>query len=44
MTAGVGAERARLLAFAREVNAELDALGFPLCTGNVMAGESEDCA
>jgi CBS domain-containing protein len=26
-----------LLAFARDVNASLDRLGFPLCTGNVMA-------
>ncbi len=38
------AERqARLLAFAREVNASLDRLGFPLCTGNVMAGNPELC-
>ena len=29
--------RPRLLAFAREVNADLDRLGFPLCPGNVMA-------
>ena len=36
-------ERARLLAFARDVNAELDAVGFPLCTGNVMAGNPEYC-
>ena len=37
------AHRTRLLAFAREVNAALDALGFPLCTGNVMAGNPELC-
>ena len=38
------AERqARLLAFAREVNASLDRLGFPLCAGNVMAGNPELC-
>ncbi len=35
--------RSRLLAFAREVNASLDRLGFPLCTGNVMAGNPELC-
>ena len=35
--------RARLVAFAREVNAGLDTLGFPLCTGNVMAGNPEMC-
>ncbi len=35
--------RDRLLAFAREVNAGLDALGFPLCSGNVMAGNPELC-
>jgi CBS domain-containing protein len=29
--------RARLLAFAREVNEALDACGFPLCKGNIMA-------
>ena len=40
--ASVEAERARLLAFARDVNTELDAIGFPLCTGDVMAGQSED--
>ena len=36
-------ERARLLAFARDVNTELDAIGFPLCTGNVMAGNPKMC-
>lgn len=35
--------RERLLAFARDVNADLDALGFPLCTGNVMASNPELC-
>jgi CBS domain-containing protein len=35
--------RQRLLAFAREVNGALDALGFPLCTGNVMAGNPDLC-
>ncbi len=41
--ADVEPERARLLAFAREVNAELDAIGFPLCKGGVMAGNPEMC-
>jgi CBS domain-containing protein len=35
--------RERLLAFARDVNAALDALGFPLCTGNVMASNPDLC-
>jgi len=35
--------RARLLAFARDVNTCLDTLGFPLCTGNVMASNAELC-
>jgi len=35
--------RDRLLAFGRDVNASLDTLGFPLCTGNVMAGNPEYC-
>jgi CBS domain-containing protein len=35
--------RERLLAFARDVNADLDRLGFPLCTGNVMAGNPDMC-
>ena len=39
----VDAARAHLLAFAREVNAGLDRLGFPLCTGNVMAGNPDLC-
>jgi CBS domain-containing protein len=37
------AQRVRLIAFAREVNAALDTLGFPLCTGNVMASNAELC-
>jgi CBS domain-containing protein len=40
---GAARERDRLLAFAREVNGALDALGFPLCTGNVMAGNPDLC-
>jgi CBS domain-containing protein len=35
--------RERLLPFARDVNACLDALGFPLCTGNVMASNPDLC-
>jgi len=35
--------RARLIPFAREVNDGLDACGFPLCTGNVMASNPELC-
>jgi len=35
--------RERLLAFARDVNAALDALGFPLCRGNVMASNPDLC-
>lgn len=35
--------RARLLAFAREVNADLDRCGFPLCKGNIMASNPEWC-
>ena len=37
------AQRAKLIAFAAEVNAALDALGFPLCTGKVMASNPELC-
>lgn len=37
------AARARLLPFAREVNEALDACGFPLCKGNVMASNPELC-
>ncbi len=44
-TDAADAERRRpaLLAFAADINAELDALGFPLCTGNVMAGNPKMC-
>jgi CBS domain-containing protein len=35
--------RARLLEFARSMNAALAELGFPLCTGNIMAGNPECC-
>jgi CBS domain-containing protein len=35
--------RAVLLPFAREVNESLDACGFPLCNGNVMASNPEWC-
>ncbi len=35
--------RPRLAAFARDVNADLDRLGFPLCSGNVMAGNPDYC-
>jgi CBS domain-containing protein len=37
------ARRSRLLAFAHEVNAGLDRLGFPLCPGNVMASNPDLC-
>jgi CBS domain-containing protein len=33
----------RLLDFAREVNADLDKVGFPLCKGNIMASNPELC-
>lgn len=36
-------ERTRWLAMAREVNKGLDACGYPLCKGNVMAGNPELC-
>jgi len=36
-------ERAEWLAFAREVNDGLDACGYPLCRGNVMASNPECC-
>jgi CBS domain-containing protein len=39
----VAPARERLLAFAREVNAALAALGFPLCPGNIMASNPECC-
>ncbi len=35
--------RARLLAFAKDVNQDLDRCGFPLCKGNIMAGNPEWC-
>jgi CBS domain-containing protein len=35
--------RARLLAFAKDVNTDLDQCGFPLCQGNIMAGNPEWC-
>jgi CBS domain-containing protein len=35
--------RKTVLAFAREVNEALDACGFPLCKGNVMASNPELC-
>jgi CBS domain-containing protein len=35
--------RARLLPFARAVNEALDACGYPLCKGNVMASNPELC-
>ena len=35
--------RARLLSFGRAVNETLDACGFPLCPGNIMAGNPECC-
>ena len=37
------AARARLLPFAREVNEGLDACGFPLCKGDIMAGNPAWC-
>jgi CBS domain-containing protein len=41
--AEAGRLRPRLLAFAAGVNADLDALGFPLCTGKVMASNPDLC-
>lgn len=37
------AQREALLAFAQRVNARLDACGFPLCKGDIMAGNPEWC-
>ncbi|WP_240635950.1 DUF294 nucleotidyltransferase-like domain-containing protein [Caldimonas tepidiphila] len=37
------ADRPRWLALAREVNEALDACGYPLCKGNVMASNPECC-
>lgn len=39
----VGDFRASLVAFAREVNQGLDACGFPLCRGEIMAGNAKWC-
>ena len=36
-------DRTAWLAFAHEVNAELDACGYPLCKGNIMASNPECC-
>jgi CBS domain-containing protein len=41
--ADVPAARERLLAFARAANEGLAELGFPLCTGNIMASNPEWC-
>ena len=38
-----GAEKERLLAFADEVNRALDAAGFPLCKGDIMARNPRWC-
>lgn len=38
-----GADRPAWLAFAREVNEALDACGYPLCKGGVMAGHPDCC-
>ncbi len=37
------ADRPRWLAFGRRVNEALDACGYPLCRGKVMAGEAQCC-
>ncbi|MFP5410861.1 MAG: DUF294 nucleotidyltransferase-like domain-containing protein [Gammaproteobacteria bacterium] len=37
------AQREALLAFAQRVNARLDACGFPLCRGGIMAGNPQWC-
>ena len=39
----VDQDQARWLAFAQEVNQTLDACGFPLCTGGVMASNPQCC-
>ena len=41
--AGIDETRERLLPFAREVNEALDACGFPLCEGNIMASNPALC-
>ena len=40
---GEEATRARLLPFAQAVNRALDECGFPLCKGNIMAGNPDWC-
>ena len=35
--------RQRLIAFAKDINRDLAACGFPLCTGNIMASNPELC-
>jgi hypothetical protein len=42
-TADVEPLRARLVAFAKAVNAALDRCGFPLCRGDIMAGNPRWC-
>jgi CBS domain-containing protein len=37
------AAKERLLSFAQAVNADLDRCGYPLCEGNIMAGNPEWC-
>ncbi len=37
------AQRAQVLAFARDVNEALDACGYPLCKGGIMAGNPACC-
>lgn len=39
----VRSAKARLIAFAQAVNADLDRCGYPLCEGNIMAGNPEWC-
>lgn len=39
----VDVTRRALLAYARDINGALDALGFPLCKGGIMAGNPECC-
>jgi len=41
--AGIGTVRKELLEFARAANDGLAELGFPLCTGNIMASNPEHC-
>jgi len=40
---GLEAQRQRWMAFARDVNEALDACGYPLCKGNIMASNPECC-